>query len=86
MALGEDELFKRLTVDFLSRLLKFLVVEEIEAACCDDGGDCDENDMRVVCSLALARNRLGAEMDQKDHVIELKDGLIKEDSESPKAL
>ena len=64
VALGEDEFLEGLAVDFLSRLLQFLVVEEVEAACGDDGGDSDENDMRVVGCLTLARDGLRAEMDE----------------------
>ena len=86
VALGKDELLKRLAVDLFSRLLQLFVVEEVEAAGGDDGGHRDEDHVRIVRRLALPRDRLRAEVDQQDHVIELKDSLVEENRHSPESL
>ena len=61
-------------------------MEEIEAASRNDTCHSDEDDMRVISSFSLARDGLRAKVNQKDHVIELKDGLVEEDCQAPEAL
>jgi len=85
VALGEDELLHWLAIDLLSGLLELFVVEEVEAASGNDGGHRNENHVRVVCRLALPRDRLRAEVNQQDHVIELEDCLVQENSQAPEA-
>ena len=48
VALGEDEFFDWFTVDFLSRLFEFFVVEHVQAACGDDTCHGDKDDVGVV--------------------------------------
>ena len=86
VALREDKFLNGLAIDFLSSLLELLIVEEIKAASGNDGGHGDEDNMRVVCGLTLARDGLRAEMHQQDHVIELEQSLVHEDGKSPEAL
>ena len=71
MALGEDELFHWLTIDFLGSLLQFFVVEQVETACGYDACNRYEYHMRIIRSLSLSRDSLRAKMQKQDHVVEL---------------
>ena len=83
--LGKDEFFHRLTIHFLSSLLEFLVMQQVEAACGHDTGNCYEGHMRVVSSVSLARDSLRAEVHQQNHMIKLKDGFVEEYSHTPES-
>ena len=86
VSLGENKLFDRLTIDFFSGLFKFFVVQKVKAAGCNDTGHGNKDHVGVVGCLALPRDRLRTEMDQKHHMVELEDSFVQENGESPETL
>jgi len=84
--LRKDELLDRLAIHFLGGLPQLFVVQVVQTARGHDGGNRDENHMRVVGCFARARDRLRNDVNQEDQVVELKKRLVQENCEPVEAL